>query len=169
MRIKLYPFRLLPCQRTFTPLGARFSSRGWDQSQPSKSYSDGSQMPLADYWCSIVFVHGLCGHRRETWTKDGVCWPRELLLKEEALSHVRVLAFGYDANIVNLNGSTSLNTLFEHSINLLNALSRERRQDAVSLFIFRVPVRIHIHLARSSFNLSCALARRTDSERCMDI
>ena len=52
--------------------------------------------------------------------------------KEEALSHIRVLAFGYDANIVNLNGSTSLNTLFEHSINLLNALSRERRQDAVS-------------------------------------
>ena len=132
-------------------------------------------MPTADQshllttGCSIVFVHGLRGHRRETWTKDGVCWPRELLPKEEALSHIRILAFGYDANIVNLNGSTSLNTLFEHSINLLNALSRERRQDAVSLLVFGVPVQIHSHLARSSYNLSCALTRRTDSKRRMAV
>jgi hypothetical protein len=126
-------------------------------------------MPLSDYRCSIVFVHGLRGHRRDTWTKDGVCWPKELLSKEEALSHTRVLAFGYDANIVSFNGSTSLNTLFEHSINLLNALTRERRRDAVSLLILWVPVQIHNHLARSSYNLSCALTRRTDSKRRMDV
>jgi len=79
---------------------------------------------------SIVFVHGLRGHRRETWTKDDVCWPKELLSKEKALSHIRVLTFGYDANVVKLMGRASLSSLFEHSINLLNALSRERRQDA---------------------------------------
>jgi hypothetical protein len=82
---------------------------------------------------SIVFVHGLRGHRRKTWTKDDVCWPQELLSKEEALSQIRVLAFGYDANVVKLMGRASLNSLFDHSINLLNELSRERRQDAVSL------------------------------------
>ena len=64
---------------------------------------------------------------------DDVCWPKELLSKEEALSHVRVLTFGYDANIVKLMGRASLNSLFEHSINLLSGLARERRQDAVSL------------------------------------
>jgi protein SERAC1 len=83
--------------------------------------------------CSIVFIHGLRGHRRNTWTKDGVYWPQELLSKEVALSHIRVLAFGYDANVANVMGRASLNSLFEHSINLLNGLSRERRQDVVSL------------------------------------
>lgn len=81
---------------------------------------------------SIVFVHGLRGHRTKTWTKDGICWPKELLSKEQALSHVRVLAFGYDANVVKLGGRVSLNSLFEHSISLLNGLSRQRKQDAVS-------------------------------------
>lgn len=84
---------------------------------------------------SIVFVHGLGGHRMKTWTKDGVYWPHDLLSQEEALSHTRVLAFGYDANIFDPKGSASLNSLFEHSINLLNELARERKQDAVSLAI----------------------------------
>ena len=85
---------------------------------------------------SIVFVHGLRGHRRDTWTKDGVFWPHDLLSQEEVVSHTRVLAFGYDANIVNPMGSASLNSLFEHSINLLNELARERKQDAVSSAVF---------------------------------
>jgi hypothetical protein len=82
---------------------------------------------------SVVFVHGLCGHPRNTWTKDNVCWPEDLLSKEDSLSHIRILTFGYD---VNLNDSSSLNSLFDHSINLLNELSRVRRQDAVSLVSF---------------------------------
>ena len=85
---------------------------------------------------SIVFVHGLRGHRRNTWTKDNVCWPEQLLSKEEALAHVRILAFGYDANVINAMGRASLNSLFDHSINLLNELFRVRRQDAVSLVRF---------------------------------
>jgi hypothetical protein len=80
-----------------------------------------------------MFVHGLRGHRTKTWTKDNVCWPKDLLSNEEALSHTRVLAFGYDANIVNVGGHASLNSLFEHSINLLNDLSRERRRVLVSV------------------------------------
>jgi hypothetical protein len=57
----------------------------------------------------------------ETWTKDNVCWPMELLSQEESLSHVRVLSFGYDAIFVAFEGRTSL-----------NSLSRERKQDVVS-------------------------------------
>jgi hypothetical protein len=64
-----------------------------------------------------------------------VCWPEELLPKEEAFSHVRILTFGYDANVVSPVGHASLNSLFEHSVNLLSALSRERRQNAVSYYI----------------------------------
>ena len=87
---------------------------------------------LIDSDWSIIFVHGLRGHRRDTWTKDNVCWPQELLSKEESLSHTRILTLGYDANIMNLNGQASLNTLFQHSINLVQELSRVRKKDAVS-------------------------------------
>jgi hypothetical protein len=82
------------------------------------------------------------GHRRKTWTNDDVCWPEELLSKEEALSHTRVLTFGYDANVVKFMGRASLSTLFDHSLNLLKELWRERRQEAVSLVILKGMIQI---------------------------
>jgi hypothetical protein len=48
------------------------------------------------------------------------------------MSQTRILTFGYDANVISLTGRASLNSLFEHSINLLNELSRKRK-NAVSL------------------------------------
>jgi hypothetical protein len=80
----------------------------------------------------IIFVHGLRGHRRKTWTKGDICWPKDLLSKEETLLHTRVLTFGYDANVVNFLSATSRNSLFVQSINLLNALARERRRVPVN-------------------------------------
>lgn len=80
-------------------------------------------------WFSIVFVHGLRGHRTNTWSKDGICWPKDLLSQEDDLSHTRILSFGYDANVFKITGSTSQNTLFQHSQGLLNDLVRERRRD----------------------------------------
>jgi hypothetical protein len=65
-----------------------------------------------------------------------VCWPRDLLSEEAGLSHTRVLAFGYDANIISVGGHASLNSLFKHSINLLNDLSQARRRDSVSAVRF---------------------------------
>ena len=91
---------------------------------------------LTDRTSSIVFVHGLRGHPTMTWTKDNVCWPRDLLSKEAGLCHTRVLTFGYDANIVSVGGHASLNSLFKHSVNLLNDLSQERRRDSVSAVRF---------------------------------
>jgi hypothetical protein len=61
-----------------------------------------------------------------------MCWPENLLQKEESLSHIRVLTFGYDANVIGPNGRVSLNSLFDHSLNLLHELFRARRRDAVS-------------------------------------
>ena len=61
-----------------------------------------------------------------------VRWPQVLFLNEETLSHVRNPALGYDANVIDLNGQASLNTLLQHSINLVQALSRVRRKDVVS-------------------------------------
>jgi hypothetical protein len=60
---------------------------------------------------SIVFAHGSRSHRRNSWTKDDVCWPEELLSKEET----RVLTFGDDVQVIS---RTSTNGLFKHPINL---------------------------------------------------
>ena len=110
------------------PLDLRLSSRARLPSQPSESSPIVNERKLLTE-PSIIFVHGLRGHRRKTWTKDGICWPEKLLPQEQTLSHVCVLTFGYDARIVNLDGRASLNSLFDHSMNLLNALSRERKRD----------------------------------------
>jgi hypothetical protein len=112
-----------------------FFSRAHLPLWPSKSHFSLTLCQRAELLTesSIVFVHGLCGHWRKTWTKDGVCWPKELLSKEDKLSHTRVLTFGYDANVINIMGQVSLNSLFDHSINLLHDLNRERKRDVVSL------------------------------------
>jgi len=81
---------------------------------------------------SIVFVHGLCGHRTETWTKGNICWPRDLLPNEGALSSTRILSFGYDSTVIDPSGHALLNNLFDHSISLLHGLCQVRKQNAVS-------------------------------------
>jgi protein SERAC1 len=50
---------------------------------------------------SIVFVHGLRGGRESTWTKEGVVWPKEILLKDVVKS--RILSFGYNSGVVHSN------------------------------------------------------------------
>ena len=39
---------------------------------------------------SVVFVHGLHGDRIKTWSKDKVCWPRDLLKQD--LPNARILS-----------------------------------------------------------------------------
>jgi hypothetical protein len=81
---------------------------------------------------SIVFVHGLRGHRTGTWTKGSICWPRDLLPKEEEFSNVRILSFGYDSRVINPSGHGSLESLLDNSMSLLKDLYQTRGQDAVS-------------------------------------
>ncbi|KAK6842932.1 hypothetical protein PG987_003792 [Apiospora arundinis] len=41
----------------------------------------------------VVFVHGLNGHRVGSWSKESVCWPRDLLGAD--LPHARIITWGY--------------------------------------------------------------------------
>src|SRR5260221_6692486 len=89
---------------------------------------------------------------------------------EEGLSHTRVLTMGYDANIVSVNGRASLNTLFQHSINLVQELSRVRRKDAVGRTLSSGnSLRTQIHVVRSRHHFRSTLSRRTDSQRCKPV
>ena len=55
--------------------------------------------PLVDF----IFVHGLGGGSRKTWSKTGSVtdyWPQDWLPKDPAFSTVRVHSFGYDSDWV---------------------------------------------------------------------
>ncbi|KAJ5519087.1 hypothetical protein N7453_001509 [Penicillium expansum] len=49
----------------------------------------------------LIFVHGLGGGSRSTWTKSGdpsLYWPKEWLPNDDAFQNVRIHSFGYDSN-----------------------------------------------------------------------
>lgn len=83
-----------------------------------------------DSFCpSIVFVHGLTGHREATWTAQGASepWPKTLL--PSTLPTARVLTFGYDADVADWQGLVSQNFIGNHAWNLLTSLSSYREKD----------------------------------------
>lgn len=50
-----------------------------------------------DALCSFVFVHGLNGHPKNTWTHgNGFFWPWEL---RKEFTKARVMTFGYNAGM----------------------------------------------------------------------
>ncbi|KAI8168729.1 hypothetical protein K4K49_012692 [Colletotrichum sp. SAR 10_70] len=93
--------------------------------------------PLHDRGASavadIVFVHGLNGHREETWTAPGETepWPKTLLPKE--ITDARVLTFGYDASVADWKGVVGQSRIANHASNLLNALANFRDKDDTAL------------------------------------
>lgn len=85
---------------------------------------------LADCVTSLVAVHGLDGHREESWTADnGVLWLRDELPKK--LPNLRILTYGYD---VRTQDSTllSLQTLYDHAEDLVASLNLMRQTEKVS-------------------------------------
>lgn len=58
--------------------------------------------PLSDSAVAdLVFVHGLRGGSRSTWTKSGdpaLYWPKEWLPNDEAFQDVRIHSYGYDSD-----------------------------------------------------------------------
>ena len=74
---------------------------------------------------SLVFVHGLGGHRYNTWSKNGVFWPKDLLGKD--IQNVRIITFGYDSNAVRRLGRVSRNQIHDHARTLVADLRRCRK------------------------------------------
>lgn len=104
--------------------------------------------PLFD----IVFVHGIQGHPKETWTfgedpdpkkkklsklfkrnaepapgkSKSNFWPQTDLPKDFPTS--RILTYGYDSHVANFEATElNLNTVTDHAESLLGSLVRERK------------------------------------------
>ncbi|KAF2791859.1 hypothetical protein K505DRAFT_308700 [Melanomma pulvis-pyrius CBS 109.77] len=56
----------------------------------------------------IVFLHGLRGDVKETWSKGPCLWPRDLLATD--LPNSRILLYGYDSSITHWDQSTVAQT-----------------------------------------------------------
>ena len=69
----------------------------------------------------IIFVHGLNGTSRGTWSKDknvDLCWPEKLLPLEREICRSRVLSFGYHA-AAGLSGPRTGLNIMDFAKNLL--------------------------------------------------
>lgn len=73
---------------------------------------------------SIVAVHGLNGHRENTWTANNINWLRDFLPSD--IPNARILTWGYDANT---HGNSQINTqhLYDHGRELVSSLHLNRR------------------------------------------
>ncbi|KAL8785752.1 MAG: hypothetical protein Q9195_008518 [Heterodermia aff. obscurata] len=77
----------------------------------------------------VVFVHGLNGDPHNTWTaeKSKIFWPAQLLppiLEEEK---VRVLVYGYDADVTSFTDGASKDKIHNHAEHLVAELAANRR------------------------------------------
>ena len=69
--------------------------------------------PKDGHKVDIVFIHGLGGTSRWTWSKfrdPALFWPLEFLPLEPDVCQARLLTFGYDANFIRA-GSAGISIL----------------------------------------------------------
>ncbi|KAH6674237.1 Alpha/Beta hydrolase protein [Halenospora varia] len=96
----------------------------------------------------IVFVHGLRGSRKDTWTKNGVFWPEELLIKD--LEKCRMISFGYDSGVMHSDtAEITQGSLESDARYLCSLLTSERSKDGTE-------ARPIITVAHSLGGLVCA-------------
>ena len=82
--------------------------------------------------CSIVFVHGLEGHQIRTWTHEasGKTWISDPQFLGSLKDKARVLAFGYNANVLH---HVTIARVVNHASDLLNKLVVKRKDCHVML------------------------------------
>lgn len=103
---------------------------------------------------SLVFVHGLRGHRENTWAQGegGRPWPETLLPR--IIQDSRIVTFGYDANPITWGGMVSVNTIGDHSGNLLSEVARLRPDPASVGSLSLPPPGVKAHPFAKNTNLN---------------
>jgi hypothetical protein len=120
---------------TNSSLNASWGTRQSNGMQRRRTYdSEDERGPLGlrvlvecqDPLVEVVFVHGLCGGSRSTWSANddpAAFWPQEWLAEEFRLdlrAHVRIHSFGYSADFAERR--VNLNSFNDFGITLLEQL-----------------------------------------------
>lgn len=110
-----------------SPVTAAIQSTSKEDDQPwGLKLLHGGQEPIVD----IVAVHGLNGHREETWTDENkILWLRDLLPSK--LPNARIWTWGYDSrtHIKSYQEHLTTKKLYDHGRELFYDLDSERRED----------------------------------------
>lgn len=94
----------------------------------------------------IIFVHGLGGDSRRTWSKNhdpALFWPEVWLPFEPGVSAARILTFGYDANW--RGASRSLSNISDFAKELLFEMRFARGRSSEELNIGAKPIIFVVH------------------------
>ena len=111
------------------------------------SAPDPSSSALVD----VVFVHGLNGDPKKTWTSrdSDVFWPEKLLPRFVEEQKVRVLVYGYDADVTSFRGGSggvTKDKIHNHAESLVADLFANRRVSLRSLLhLFRPKIAPHLN------------------------
>ena len=95
----------------------------------------------------IIFVHGLGGDSRKTWSKNhdsGLFWPGIWLPLEPGIGNARILTFGYNANF-RPGAPKSLSNITDFSKELLYEMGFGRDDNGQNLDIGKVPIIFVVH------------------------
>ena len=98
-------------------------------------YQPASAAPL-----DIIFVHGLGGASRKTWSKyqdPSLFWPQEWLPLEPEICTARILSFGYNASF-RAGGPKSISNIADFAKDLLFEMRFGKDDDAEDLLLGRV-------------------------------
>lgn len=104
------------------PFAKRHDSESLDSRFPKgplglTTLSEPSGLAIAD----LIFVHGLNGGSKSTWTKlsdPAVFWPQQMLQEDAAFQDVRIHSFGYNSDL----GKQSILNIHDFSRALLGSL-----------------------------------------------
>ncbi|KAF8514586.1 hypothetical protein BU17DRAFT_52493 [Hysterangium stoloniferum] len=70
---------------------------------------------------SIIAIHGLDGHREDSWTaENGILWLKDLL--PQRLPHARIATYGYDASTGSQSNKID-ETLYGHANNFISRVA----------------------------------------------
>lgn len=95
----------------------------------------------------IIFVHGLGGDSRQTWSKNkdtNLFWPGLWLPLEPDVGKARILSFGYNASF-RAGAPKSLSNITDFSKELLYEMAYGRNKDGEDLGIGKVPIIFVVH------------------------
>lgn len=99
--------------------------------------------PLVD----IIFIHGLGGGSKKTWSKDprdpGLFWPEQWLPSDPEIEKARILSFGYNASFLP-GAPRSIYNIGDFAKELLNEM-KFGKNNGVALDIGDVPIIFVVH------------------------